>query len=291
MATTFILSDEQVNSHGFKVLTQGIKLGRFMQNPVMFYNHDTSRMPIGRWENMRVEDDRLVAEAVFDSGDELGAEVARKVEEGFIKGCSIAIHIEDMDDSQPEPCVTYCTLMEASVCPMGSNPGAVRLTAEDGTPLPDDIEILSLLNNNNMNKEPNKETVELQAQLAAAQADNATLQQEVATLKAQLATAHDKELQALVDSAEADGRITASQKQHWLDMLHLAEDSATALLQSMAPAMSLSQQLSQHQGASRYAGLSWRDMDKRGMLAAYKRDDPEGFRQLYKETFNKEYIG
>lgn len=36
---TFVLSDESVNSYGFRVLTDGIALDNFKKNPVMLWNH------------------------------------------------------------------------------------------------------------------------------------------------------------------------------------------------------------------------------------------------------------
>lgn len=46
----FLLSDESLNSHGTVVMTDGIRLDRFLANPVMFYNHDESKGVVGRWE-------------------------------------------------------------------------------------------------------------------------------------------------------------------------------------------------------------------------------------------------
>ena len=53
--TTFVLTDESVNSYGYRVLTSGIKMEQFLKNPVMLYSHDNNRMPIGTWENVRPE--------------------------------------------------------------------------------------------------------------------------------------------------------------------------------------------------------------------------------------------
>ena len=83
---TFILHDESVNSYGFRMLTDGVILDDFKKNPVMFYNHDDREMPIGRWEKIRIEDGKILAEANFDQGDPRAKEIARKVEEGGLLG-------------------------------------------------------------------------------------------------------------------------------------------------------------------------------------------------------------
>lgn len=68
----FICSDETLNSYGFYVLTAGIDMRKFLQNPIMLWNHSRSYgskndvLPIGRWENLKVEGGRLMADAVFD---------------------------------------------------------------------------------------------------------------------------------------------------------------------------------------------------------------------------------
>ena len=67
MAKTFILSDGSVNSYGFSVDMTNLHLERFRNNPVMLYNHYDL---IGKWENLRVEDGKLLAEASFMDGDE-----------------------------------------------------------------------------------------------------------------------------------------------------------------------------------------------------------------------------
>lgn len=123
------------------------------------------------------------------------------------------------------------------------------------------------------------------------QAQNQELQTKLDNQTQQLQAAHDQELQALVDAAVADGRIQQAHSDKWTELLHLAESTTRSLLESLAPATSLSAQLKQHADTSRYAGKSWNQLDVAGQLAAYKRDDPEGFRALYKDTFGKDYIG
>ena len=84
---TFVLHDESVNSYGFRMLTAGAVLEEFKKNPVMLYNHDDREMPIGRWDNIRIEDNRILADAHFDELDPRGKEIARKVEAGYINAC------------------------------------------------------------------------------------------------------------------------------------------------------------------------------------------------------------
>jgi hypothetical protein len=63
---TFVLLDESVTVYGFRVLVAGVNLSQIERNPVMFYQHEDYRLPIGRWANIRKENNRILADAEFD---------------------------------------------------------------------------------------------------------------------------------------------------------------------------------------------------------------------------------
>lgn len=149
----FILSDESINSYGFKVLTRGINLDRFKQNPVMYYNHNQESGVIGRWENIRIEDSKLLAKPVFDLNDPLGAKIAKKVEDGFIKGASITISDTDIAEIEGEFIVLSCVIKECSICDIPSNGNALKLFV-DNEPVNPNIGLLKLsISKNNQTQE------------------------------------------------------------------------------------------------------------------------------------------
>lgn len=122
MKNTFILSDESVNSYGLIVKTDGIDMKRFLKNPIMLYSHDVN-IPIGIWENLRISNNQLLADAKF-SDDETAKNIEKKVNDGFIRGCSVAIDIIETEGN----IITRSKLVEASVCAIPSNENAVKLT-------------------------------------------------------------------------------------------------------------------------------------------------------------------
>lgn len=61
-----VLSTSGVNRYGYRVLTSGIQLDRFLKNPVMFFGHSTRQFPIGRWTDVKIEGDVLSGIPVFD---------------------------------------------------------------------------------------------------------------------------------------------------------------------------------------------------------------------------------
>lgn len=140
MAKTFILHDENLNSYGFWMLTEGCDYSQFERNPIMFYNHhrtwrgDKAEMlPIGHWENIRVEKKRILADAVFDI-DDFSQTIANKVESGTLKMASCGFEVittssdpKYMKHGQKYETILKWKLKEASIVDVGSNDNALVL--------------------------------------------------------------------------------------------------------------------------------------------------------------------
>lgn len=145
----FICSDESLNSYGFWVLTAGINTEKFLRNPIMLWNHSRSYgskndvLPIGYWKDLKIEDGRLTAEAVFDANDAFAQQIASKVEQGIIRACSIGIRIlttstesQYLKPGQSRETVVTCELKEISLCDIPSNGNAVSITLYDANDRP-----------------------------------------------------------------------------------------------------------------------------------------------------------
>lgn len=136
---TFCVHDESVNTYGFRILTSGINLEEFNKNPVILYNHDDWDTPIGKGENARVEDGRILLDIVFDEDEDKGKKIQGKVERGFLRMASIGTWPPEAvsDDEalkmpgQTGPTITRCTLREVSVCSIGSNHNALAMYDRD----------------------------------------------------------------------------------------------------------------------------------------------------------------
>ena len=129
--TTFILSDESLNSYGFVVQTAGIDTAQFERNPVMLYMHDRESGVVGRWENIRKDGTKLIADAVFDESTELGAKIKKQVDNGFLRCVSIGIDNVTQEDLNNVQTVVKCRLIEASIVDIPSN--AVKLFRRSGS--------------------------------------------------------------------------------------------------------------------------------------------------------------
>ena len=148
----FVLIDETITDKGFWVLVSGIALERFKKNPVMYWMHqrpsrwdrkDEQMLPIGRWENIKLEKingiKSITAEPVFDEKDDFAVKIKNKVEGNFLRMASaglLPVAVSDekkyLKQGQTRATLVKSEIIEASIVDIGSNANAVRLYADDG---------------------------------------------------------------------------------------------------------------------------------------------------------------
>lgn len=129
---TFIVSDESVNTHGFVILTSGIDYANFARNPIMLYMHNEHNGVIGRWENIRVDGDKLLMDAVFDDSTELGKRVKTQVENNFLRCASIGVADAVIEERNGVKTAVKCRLREVSIVDIPANGNAIRLYDKQG---------------------------------------------------------------------------------------------------------------------------------------------------------------
>lgn len=321
-----ILSDEGLNSHGFWVRTSGIDLTRFEKNPVMLFNHHRTCMgrrdeilPIGRWEDLKVEDGVLTGVPVFDGKDEFAVRIRDKVEGGFLCGCSVGIRVrkwsdspEDLKPGQQYPTATACELMEVSIVDIPSNPNSAGgvvlydsdenvITLADGR-LPEGI--INKLNAKPMNKDlalklglPETATEDeccaavdrlnaKDAEIQTLKSEKANLEEEVRTLKAGKAEAEKAEAVKLVDEAVRDGRIDAKAKGRFEKLFESDFDNAKAILESIPRRTPMGGSVVP-EGNGRFEKMSWDELDRQELLAELKVKDPALYQKKFDEKFNQ----
>ncbi|MDR3134146.1 MAG: HK97 family phage prohead protease [Prevotellaceae bacterium] len=296
MGKTFILSDgASQNSYGFRIELGGLSLDRFESNPVMLFNHKGENI-IGCWSNTRVEDNKLLAEAGFDMEDSLGKEISRKVEKGYLKGCSVGIRIKKMVETDQGLVATEAELLEASIVAVPSDAGAVVLYNENSEPTTLDVIKLNFFNKNS---EKNMEKFELTAQTLTSLglqngATAEAVQQAVALKDAKIAelqtkvTGFEKEkVTTLIDQAVSEKRIGADEKDTYTALAEKDYEGVKKILAKMQGVTPVAGKLNAKGVASKYEGKTWDELDKSGMLASLKAEDPETYKQLYDMKFKK----
>lgn len=156
----FIVASDSVSKDGLKIKVMNMDIAAFEANPVMYYNHDRSRYPIGAWKEMRRENGKMYATAEFDTDDEVGVVVARKVEKGFLRSASVGIQIleyrfESNSDANGEILVVEgAKLIEVSVVDIPANDDctAVFVLADNGEMKPFAGEVIQNFKHQFLNK-------------------------------------------------------------------------------------------------------------------------------------------
>ena len=86
---SFIASTSTSDRYGDVIDQKSWNLAGYKKNPVILLNHRQDMLPIGRASSVNVVNGQLEIDVEFDMNDELGASVARKVEEGFLTAVSV----------------------------------------------------------------------------------------------------------------------------------------------------------------------------------------------------------
>lgn len=123
----FVLSDETKNCYGIIIKTDGIDTTTFEKNPIMLYMHERKHV-VGRWENIRKQNGKLIATAVFDDTTELSRTVKNQVEKGFLRAASIGGDCIECEEQKDGTLIyTKIVLQEASIVDLPANTNAIRL--------------------------------------------------------------------------------------------------------------------------------------------------------------------
>lgn len=316
-AKTFVLSDESVNTYGFRLLLSGADIEQFRRNPVMYLNHNDWGTPIGRWENIRFEDGKLMADPVFDLEDEEGKKIAGKVDRGFLRMASVGLRTierseepELMLPGQKYPTVTKWQLREASIVGIGANHNAIRLYDENDRLLSDD-EILKLFDKTkpvNFEQKMKKETLTLLSladnandeQLHDAirliveenkqlKSDKKTLSDKLQKIEDDAKAAQKAEAIKLTDAAIKEGRLNAQAREATLKQFDNDFEATKTMLESIPARTTLKDAIAESDKSEleKLSAMSWNELDKSGKLKTLKDKYPDVYKEKFDEEFKK----
>ena len=300
------ITNESVNSFGFRVLTAGIDLEQFKRNPVLLYMHERGNV-IGYVDDLKVENGEVTGELVFDEASELSRRCKKQYEVGSLRMVSIGLDPKETSDArelllegQTRPTVTRSKLVEVSLVDIGANDDAIVMR-NDGTAIElekDGNCLLPLLNN----KPFNQTTMDLKAialKLGLPEtADEATILAKIAelqkeagasvTLKAENDQLKLASITTLVDTAVAEKKITVENRDHFISLgKTVGAEELTKTLAAMSPNVKLSGVINQgggaaSQGAGSYTKLS--EVPEADLLKLRQENKAE-----YKRLFKAEY--
>ena len=252
MKHQFIINTENVNSYGYRILTDGIDYAQYMRNPVVLFMHERGvnaykgSEVIGRCTRLYKEGTTLIAEVEFDEQDEFAKKIAGKVERGYIRMASMFAEIQEVStqpqhilEGQVYETVTACKLVEISIVDIGGNDNALKLS-KDGRP----FQLKKIVTNtsNNMDikvialalgmGENTKEEAVLSA-LHNLKTDKEKAEAEVVALKKTITKTRTAEATTLVDKAISLGLIPEVLKESQLKQFETDFDGQKAVLSKL----------------------------------------------------------
>lgn len=303
------ITNESLNSYGTRVLTAGMIVEQYNRNPVLLYMHQRGQV-IGYVKDLRVENDAVTGELVFDEASELSVRCKKQWEFGSLKMVSVGIDILETSDDpqylvqgQTAPTITKSKLFEVSLVDIGANDDAIVLQ-KDGVRLTlgkNAAEVLPLLHSNNNNQKTKQMDQEKLALLLGLPKDadeaaiHAAVQQlqakakEVDDLKKEKAELLASRIEGLVDAAIGEKKITLAQKDHFIGLgKKVGAEDLKKTLEAMSPVVKASDLI--HGGVSsestaEYKKLSDVPADK---LEELREKNPAQYKKLYKAEYGIE---
>jgi len=110
----FIASTEEKNRNGYTITFDGWNLSEFMENPVMFFNHQSWNLPIARVVKLKKNKEKRQIEGTAEfANTTLGKEIKELVNGGFINTVSVGLEYSESTGKNNE-IITKKTLREIS---------------------------------------------------------------------------------------------------------------------------------------------------------------------------------
>lgn len=299
------ITNESLNSYGFRVLTSGVDITQYQRNPVLLYMHERGKI-IGFIKDLVVSGDEITGEPVFDEATELSRQCKKQFEVGSLRMVSAGLDpletsdaVEMLAEGQTRPTVTRCKLVEVSLVDIGANDDAVVMKG-DGTVIElgkDGDCMLPLLDNKQKDKAmTDLKPIALKLGLAET-ADEGAILQKIAelqkdagaavTLRQENDTLKLAGIITLVDGAIAEKKIGTDKKDHFIQLgKKIGLEELKSTFDAMSPRVKLSEMT--HQGGGRagtYTKLSEVPAEE---LTRMRQDDKETYRRLYKAEYGME---
>ena len=250
------LTNDTLNSYGYRVLTDGVDITQYERNPILLYMHNRGKA-IGLIKDIKKENGEITGELAFDEATELSTQCKKQWDFGSLRMVSIGFEVIETSEAaelivpgQRYATVTKARLIEVSLVDIGANNDAIRLhkdgqliTLSEGGDCP-----LPRLNHKPTNNQPQMDIKTLALTLGLPEtADEAAVNAKLAELKAANDDVENirreneqlklSQVTAAVDAAIAAKKIPAEKKQHFLDLgKTVGIETLNATLDAIAPA-------------------------------------------------------
>lgn len=128
---TFVLSTESPDRDGDVIKQEGWALDNFVKNPIALWQHDT-RSPVGFWDNVRVETNRLVADLKLGTTN-LAEMTRRLIKDDVLRAVSVGFRPVDYEPMERDGefkgwLINKAELLEASLVSVPANAEALQIS-------------------------------------------------------------------------------------------------------------------------------------------------------------------
>lgn len=300
------ITNERLNSYGFRVLTSGVDISQYQRNPVLLYMHERGKV-IGIMKDLKVENGEITGEPVFDEATELSRQCKKQFEVGSLRMVSAGLEPKETSDApellvegQTRPTLSKSKLVEVSLVDIGANDDAIVMK-DDGTRIElgkDGDCMLPLLNNKPNNQETmNLEAIALKLGLAKEADEKAILDKiaelqkdagDTVTLRRENDTLKLAGITTLVDGAIAEKKIGSEKKEQFIELgKKIGAEELKSTFEAMSPKVKLSEMV---HGSSVGGTAEWKKLgdvpsDK---LIELREKEPETYKRLYKAEYGIE---
>jgi hypothetical protein len=316
----YVLSDSSVNEYGFRLLTSGYQLDTFQKNPIGYYMHRREDGIVLKWEDLKIEDDKVIGTPVINLSNTRGEQTFNEAENGFLNAASVG-HIvvveystepEMMLPGQTGPTITKWYNKECSLVDIPGNCNALtRLydaqeneinlvdISESKPVIPIRQHLLKELGDVlNLSGEADEKTLvsvvqNMVTKTGALEVENQSLKEDKQSLQQQideLSNAQSRnEVIMLLDRALEDKKITIELKTRLESDYAGNPENLKSLLAAMPAYRSITEYLKSKQQDTREAQWQWDDFEKNDpagkKLKALKANDPARYRELFDKKF------
>lgn len=319
----YLLTDNSVNTYGFRLLTDGYLMDEFKKNPIGYYMHERNNGVLVRWSDFRKDGDKVYAKPNINLSHPRGERTVDEIESGFLNAASLGHFVVIEMNKTPQnplpnqtgPDVTKWFNRECSLVDIPGNFNSLKLydkndhelnladfTNKNFTPMQKTSLTAEQLAKLNLTADAVEDAVslaldnliakaakvpELEQQLAAAKKKVTDAENALTALKEAQKTA---EIDALINSALADKKITVEVGNNLKAAYKDNVEGLKALIAALPSYKGVVATLQANTDeVSALIAKGYDELDKSGELEVLKAKAPDAFKELYKKQWGKEY--
>ena len=303
------ITNDSLNSYGTRVLTSGMEISQYERNPVLLYQHNRGQV-IGYVKDIKVENNEVTGELMFDCASELSQRCKKQFEFGSLRMVSVGIDVletseakEHLVQGQTRATITKSKLFEVSLVDIGANDDAIVLH-KDGELITlskdEKSSYLPLISNNQILTKMEQKTLCLllglpetadEAAIKAAIEGLKAAQVQMSKLEKEKATLELERLTSAVDKAISEKRIDATKKDQFVELgKKVGYQELQNVFAAMTPQTKLSAVIGHHGGAPTGGDKTYKKLSDvpSSEILKLRTENPEEYKKLYKEEYGIE---